>query len=264
MDSLVVIDAHTHFAEKGKGSPPNTPEELVAAMDKLRIDAMITTPPYSSISFDRTYDDANTFIYEAMKKYPDRIFGYVRVNPHLRKNAIESAEKFMKMGFLGVKFHPRNEAVAANDPVLVFPVMEKVEKLGGCVLFHTGQPDTYGFAQPTLCGDVADSFPSVPIIIGHMGKGLFDDAILVAKWFDNIILETSFRTTHNIEKAVKIIGPERVVYGSDFYMGGPFGPEIEMMKVKLADISKREKEMILGDNINRILKMGVTSHFEED
>jgi len=260
---LVVIDAHTHFAKKGKGSPPNTPEDLIAAMDGVKIDAMITTPPYSAISYDRTYDDANTFIAEAMKKYPDRIFGYARVNPHLRKNAIENTERFLKMGFLGVKFHPRNEAVAANDPVLIFPILEKVEKLGGCVLFHTGQPDTFGFAQPTLCGDVADSFPTVPIIVGHMGKDLFDDAILIAKWFDNIILETSFRSPHNIEKAVKIVGPERVVYGSDFYMGGPFGPELEMMKVKLANLSEKEKKMILGENINRILKMGVKNHFGE-
>jgi len=259
---LVVIDAHTHFAKKGKAPPPNTPEDLVAVMDKLKIDAMITTPPYSSISMDRTYDDANTFIAEAMKKSPDRIFGLARINPHFREKAVERAERFLKMGFWGIKFHPRNEAVAANDKVLIFPIIEKVEKLGGCVLFHTGQPDTFGFAQPTLCGDVADSFPTVPVIVGHMGKDLFDDAILIAKWFDNVILETSFRSPHDIAKAVRTIGPERVVYGSDFYMGGPFGPEIEMMKVKLANISARDKEMILGDNINRIVKMGVKSHFE--
>lgn len=36
-----------------------------------------------------------------------------------------------------------------------------------------------------------------------------------------------------------------------------------MMKVKLADISDKDKKMILGDNINRILKMKVTNHFEE-
>lgn len=260
---MVVIDAHTHFAMKGKGAPPNTPEELVAAMDRFKIDAMITTPPYSSISPDRTYDVPNMFIFEAMNRYPGRIFGLARINPHFQGKAAESAEKFLKMGFWGLKFHPRNESVAANDKDLIFPVVEKAQKFGGCVLFHTGDPDTYGFAQPTLCGDVADSFPSVPIIIGHMGKGLFDDAILVAKWFDNVILETSFRTPHNIAKAVKVIGPERVVYGSDFYMGGPFGPELEMMKVKLADISDKDKKMILGDNINRILKMKVTNHFEE-
>ena len=42
---MVVIDAHTHFASVGKGSPPNTPEDLVAVMDSNKIDAMITTPP---------------------------------------------------------------------------------------------------------------------------------------------------------------------------------------------------------------------------
>jgi predicted TIM-barrel fold metal-dependent hydrolase len=261
---LVIIDAHTHFADVGKGSPPNTPDDLVSVMNQNGIDAMITTPPYSSISYERDYDEPNLFIYTAMQKYPKRIFGFARINPHFRERAVTRAENFLKKGFWGIKLHPRNEAVAANDPNLIFPIIEKVEKYNAAVLFHTGQPDTYGFAQPTLCGDVADHFPSVPIIVGHMGKGLFDDAILVAKWFDNIILETSFRTPHNIEKAVQIIGPERIVYGSDFYMGGPTGPELNMLTVKLGDIPDNEKKMILGENINRLLNMGVSSHFGGD
>jgi predicted TIM-barrel fold metal-dependent hydrolase len=47
-------------------------------------------------------------------------------------------------------------------------------------------------------------------------------------------------------------------------MGGPTGPELNMMTVKLADISEEDKRLILGENINRILKMGVTSHFGGD
>ena len=50
------------------------------------------------------------------------------------------------------------------------------------------------------------------------------------------------------------MGAYRVVYGSDM----PFGvPEIEMMKVRLCDITPEEKEMVLGENMARILGLEV-------
>lgn len=245
---MVYIDAHTHFGKKGKGMPPNTAEERIEVMDAIGMDAMITTPPYRSISMDRTYDEANAFILEVMREYPERFLGLARINPHFRKKAVERAEKALKDGFWGIKFHPRNEGYPANHKDLVFPIMRKVEELGGLVLFHTGG---LVHSHPTLVGDVADHFPEVPIMIGHLGGRFCDDAILVAKWFDNLVVDTSFcRGVGSIEKAVEVAGVEKVVYASDYPQGSI---ELDTMKVKLADISKRDKELILGGNIKRIL-----------
>ena len=75
-----------------------------------------------------------------------------------------------------------------------------------------------------------------------------------ARWFENIVLETSFRNPRDIARAVKRVGAERIVYGSDM----PFGvPEIEMMKVRICDITAEEKEMVLGANMARILDLEV-------
>jgi hypothetical protein len=252
---MVVIDGHTHFAGPGKGFPPNTVEDLLANMDGNGIDTIVTCAPYSSIGKDRTYDDANRFLAESMSKAPERIIGFLRVNPHLQENALRSIEEGVKnQGFKGVKFHPRNEAFAINSEELAFPIAELASKLKVPILIHTGEPDTYGFAQPTLVGDLADSFPDLTLIIGHMGKRLYEDAICVARWFENIILETSFRSHRDIALAVKRVGADRVVYGSDM----PFGvPEIEMMKVRLADITPEEKDLVLGDSIARTLGLEV-------
>jgi predicted TIM-barrel fold metal-dependent hydrolase len=251
---MIMIDAHTHFAAENKGYPPCTVEDLLSVMDKNGIDMVVTCAPYSSIGKDMTYNEANAFIFESMKEAPKRIIGFVRVNPHLSENALRSIkEGVLKQGFRGVKFHPRNEAFAINSEELSFPLAEAAVKLRVPILIHTGEPDTYGYAQPTLVGDLADSFPDLTLIIGHMGKRLYEDAILVARWFENIILETSFRSPRDITKAVKLVGADRVVYGSDM----PFGlPEIEMMKIRLCEISSEEKEMLLGANIARILNLG--------
>jgi len=252
---MVVIDGHTHFAGPGKGFPPNTVEDLLAIMDGNGIDAIVTCAPYSSIGKDRTYDEVNRFLAKSMSKAPERIIGFLRVNPHLREHALKSIEDGVKnQGFKGVKVHPRNEAFAINSEELAFPLAELASKLKVPILIHTGEPDTYGFAQPTLVGDLADSFPDLTLIIGHMGKRLYEDAICVARWFENIILETSFRSHRDIARAVKRVGADRVVYGSDM----PFGaPEIEMMKVRLADITPEEKDLVLGDSMARTLGLEV-------
>ena len=248
---MVIIDGHTHFAGPEKGLPPNSVEELLSVMDANGIDAVVTTPPLSSIGADRKYDEANAFISEAMKKAPNKIFGFIRVNPHFLEHALSSIQDGVKhKGFKGIKLHPRNEAFPINSEELVFPIAELASKLKVPLLFHTGDPDTCGFAQPTLVGDLADTYPEVTIIVGHMGKRLYEDAILVARWFDNIILETSFHTPREIGRAVERVGADRVVYGSDM----PFGiPEISIMSVRLCKISEKEKELILGLNMARIL-----------
>lgn len=251
----MIIDAHTHFAGEGRGLPPNSVEDLLYSLDMNKIDALVTCAPYSSIGKDRTYDEANQFLAESMNKAPSRILPLVRVNPHLKENALESIQRFVgEKRFYGVKVHPRNEAFAINSEDLAFPIAELASKLKVPILIHTGEPDTYGFAQPTLVGDLADSFPDLTLIIGHMGKRLYEDAICVARWFENIILETSFRSHRDIARAVKRVGADRVVYGSDM----PFGvPEIEMMKIRVCDITPEEKDLVLGESMARILGLEV-------
>ena len=200
---MKVIDGHTHFAKRGRGLPPNTVPELLEILDRNNIDAIVTCPPYSSIGKDRTYNEANNFLWESTKISPKRILPFVRVNPHLQNKALSRIKMAIrKQGFYGVKVHPRNEAFAINNEKLAHPIADLAVKLKVPLLIHTGEPDTYGFAQPTLVGDLADTFPDLKLIIGHMGKRLYEDAILVAKWFENIILETSFRSHKEVERSV--------------------------------------------------------------
>lgn len=251
---MVVIDGHTHFAAEGKGLPPCTVVDLLSTMDNNGMDAVVTCAPYSSIGKDRTYDEANRFLADSVKEAPGRILPLVRVNPHLRENAQHSIQEAIEdWGFHGIKLHPRNESFPINNEELAYPIAEAAAKLRVPILIHTGEPDTYGFAQPTLVGGLADAFPDVTLIVGHMGKRLYEDAILVARWFENVILETSFRSHREIARAVGRVGADRVVYGSDM----PFGvPEIEMMKVRLSGIGEEDEEKVMGANMARILKLG--------
>jgi predicted TIM-barrel fold metal-dependent hydrolase len=103
---------------------------------------------------------------------------------------------------------------------------------------------------------LADIFPDVTIILGHMGHGhivYINGAIDVAKKHENILLETSGMPMHSkILEASRTIGADRVLYGSDM----PFGhPAFEIEKVKVSGVNKNELELILGLNALKVFNI---------
>ena len=53
-----------------------------------------------------------------------------------------------------------------------------------------------------------------------------------------------------IRRAVDAIGPARVIYASD---GPGCVPILEVEKVRLAGLSRRDEELVFGENIQRVL-----------
>ena len=53
-----------------------------------------------------------------------------------------------------------------------------------------------------------------------------------------------------IKTAVDKIGAERVLFGSDF----PYGnPKIELAKVEASGIEEKQKKLVLGENMARLI-----------
>ena len=70
---------------------------------------------------------------------------------------------------------------------------------------------------------------------------------------DNLYVDTSiFGTTFIVKMMCNVLGAEKMVMGSD----APYSDqEIEMLKVRKAEISRSEKEKILSGNIRKILSL---------
>ena len=56
-----------------------------------------------------------------------------------------------------------------------------------------------------------------------------------------------------VEEAVRVIGPERVIWGSDIPMIDPW---LNIEKIRGAEIREEEKRCILGENIMRLVEEG--------
>jgi predicted TIM-barrel fold metal-dependent hydrolase len=136
---------------------------------------------------------------------------------------------------------------------VVLPILELARELKIPVLFHTGHPP---FSLPWQIGEVAEVFPDIPIVMGHMGHGhgcYIHGTIMTAKKFPNLYLETSGMPMHTkIREAVEQIGPDRVMYGSDV----PFHHHsVEMQKVRVSGLGQEALQKVFYGSAAKLLGM---------
>jgi predicted TIM-barrel fold metal-dependent hydrolase len=244
----MIIDFHCHIGQsKVFGTKSADPKNLVALMDKHKIDKVVLIPT-SSPPKPRYYED----VLEALKQFPDRFYGFFLANPKA-ENVCDTLDMVVnKYGFVGVKFHPTFLAVAADDRELVYPIVEKAKELKIVVAIHS---DPFLYATPWQIGLLAMDFPEVPVVMFHMGfvDIIFTDAAInMAKRAPNLYLETcGVSAEDKVAAAVREIGASRVIYGSDM----PFhNPAFDMARIEYAEISEKDKKLILGENAERLLE----------
>ncbi len=104
---------------------------------------------------------------------------------------------------------------------------------------------------PIHIGFLAQHFPDVNLVCGHMG--LADSAFEAPEagmMAENVYFDLTATTSTTVaERAMKHLGPERFVFGTD----QPYCSfEGEFFKLLSMDISDEDKRRILWDNPRRI------------
>lgn len=243
----MIIDAHNHVGgpDKGDGAK-QSPEEIIATMNRLGIDKAVIFP-FNAINLGVSFSLANNYIAGAVKKYPDRLIGFARLDPNDEEKAILELERAVnKLGLRGLKLHPTSQNFRLEHPYVI-RIMEKASELGIPIVFDSGKP----LSPPEKIGALARLVPDLKIILAHMqGLGYIE----AAERFDNVYLGTT--GMFNIDKlseALRRLGAEKLISGSD----SPYiDPAQEIKKFDLIPrIKEEEKTLILGGNIRKILKM---------
>ena len=241
----MIIDDHVHVHEWSyrEGQPEYEVEHVIGQLDACGIDMAIIEDSLAYIGFAQEHSNDETR--KAVEAYPDRLIGFANIRPQLGSKACREEIKrtIGNWNFRGIKLHPVVDRFRANDSDLVFPIVEMAMEYDVPIWFHTGhQP----FATPTLVGDLALQFPDVKLIVGHMGHGLFYDAIMAARRHPSLFLEISQQGGHSFGVACKEVGAHRLIFGSD----APYAnPAVIKKMVEGSSLSDNEKAMILGGNI---------------
>ena len=235
----LVVDAHNHVGihPRARQSGP----DLVARMDAAGIDRAVVFP-FVEGNFD------NQAPRDAALACPDRLIPYCAVNAWQPDAASEFRRCVTEWDFRGLKLHPTINGFRLSDPLLVDPLFEEAASLGVPVIVH-GASDLLN--SPPEFAEMARRHPRVRLLMAHMGFfWSVDQAIAFAQALPNLILETSRVPIFEITAAVRELGPDKVVWGTD----SPFVDyEWEFRKMERCTPDRAVYDRVVGGTMSEIL-----------
>ena len=241
----MIIDSHTHVDEVEAWGWIDPPEVLLPLLDEAGIDQAIIMTYRDATGPD---DPATTYILDAVARYPNRLIGYVRVNPQA-SGAMDALDKALGDDQLkGLKLHPVSY-VGFPFGEATLRLMRRAAEYNAPVLFHTGDE---ALALPEEVAQAARLCPEATVIMAHMGGYYHYEAVLqAAQELPNLLVDTSASPyPWMIRRAVETIGAERVLFASD---GPGCLPALEVEKVRLAGLLPADEALVFAGNIQRIL-----------
>jgi predicted TIM-barrel fold metal-dependent hydrolase len=247
----MIFDAHTHIGEcdpfhysaSEETVLSISTERLISEMDRNSVTSAVVMPNFH---LPHRLGDANLELASSISRFRDRLFAFAWLDPRI-EGCCEQLEMLVEThGFRGLKLHPVLGGYYISNKI-VHPLIERTIRLDIPVMIHTGWGN---LGNASYVGSLAEKFPDAKFIIAHM---IDPECLNVAKKNPNIYLETSYaQHPRKITQATQDLSSDRLIYGSDYPLGG--GMKFELSKIMLADINEKDKRMILGGNIQGLIK----------
>ena len=241
-----IVDCHGHFGYYSRTKIiPTDAEAMIQVMDQAGVEKICIS---SFLSIGPDCKVGNEMVAAAIKQYPHRFVGYGVVNPN-RPQEIDAELRrcFEELGMRAIKLHPATHQVpidgSAFRKVFDFAASKTLP-----ILSHEWGP-------PEFLDRLSSEHPDISFIMAHMGfwdgRSDFTYADVVAR-HDNIYVDLAYSNVYYgaLERLVAMIGAEKIVFGSDFPL---HDPAYQLGRVRFAQLSGKEKQMILGLNMLRII-----------
>jgi uncharacterized protein len=176
-----------------------------------------------------------------------KLIPFVRLD--LSEDPIAEAVRCLDRGARGIKLHPRAQKFLLNDERLA-PVFELAADRKVPILIHGGR------GLPPIADDLArsvDRFPDAQLIVAH--AGIADLAALADRLGGKagVFFDTSVWSPLDLLGLYRLVGPEQVVYASDYPYGQqPASLLIALRTARLAQLDEQQFRDVLAGNANRI------------
>lgn len=232
-------DCHAHIGEDEDGHKL-TAEQLLEQMDASNVEKAVVFP-LNTPNDNKTFTKSNNIIHEAYNAHPGRFIPFFRLNPHFGWE--KEFDRCLKLGFKGIKLHPRSQNFSISSPEGIYRLAEKKNLV---VLLHAGRGVENAADEISA---VVKKFPQLKLIIGHSGFVDLDNVIKKLGKCTNILFDTSACKKEHLLELVKRVSPEKIVFGSD----APYhtiGAALESVSEALAILKKTcHLKSILKDNL---------------
>lgn len=200
-----------------------------------------------------TQTDVNRFAKEIVRT---NVISFGGLHPDC-ENVLEEIEKLKDMNMAGIKFHPPFQRADLTDERYI-PMWKHINHLGFPVLIHCGRARGEGIYDlfPSGVAAFIRYLPDVPVVLAHMGSrcGRKEEEEILFSFPENVYIDTAMSAERqemaDFERLAAAMGPERVVFGSDF----PYGTQKAAIEfIRNSSFSDHEKAMMLGGTAEKIL-----------
>jgi hypothetical protein len=287
VDSLTAIDVHVHAgssasapAADGVGGPTRddtlaratqrsgvggqTPDQTAAYYRERKIACAIWGVDVGGTRPPRPGAVSNEELLEAAERNSDVFIPFVMVDPWRDNAGADEAERLIKAGARGFKFHPPSQGFYANDQRM-YPLYEVIAAAKLPALFHTGQTAVgqgagagggirLKYGNPIYLDDVAVDFPDMPIIMAHPSFPWQEEALAIALHKAQVYIDLSgwspkYFPPQLVQYANTLL-KNKVLFGSDHPM---ITTDRWLSDFATAGFREEVQPLILKDNAVRLL-----------
>jgi predicted TIM-barrel fold metal-dependent hydrolase len=240
-----IFDAHTHLGTDIDGMV-GIYDDLIRGMEKYGISRCFMfclDEPDRHPGFRAGNDRTLTFA----ERSGGKLIPFVRLD--LAEDPIGEATRCLDLGAKGIKLHPRAQKFLLNDERLS-PIFELAADRNVPILIHGGR------GLPPIADDLGrmvDRYPRARLIVAH--AGIADLARLASRLGGKagVYFDTSVWSPLDLLGLYRLVGPEQVVYASDYPYGQqPASLLISLRTARLAGLSDDQVRDVLAGNADTI------------
>lgn len=236
-------------------------ENIVKQLETSKIDkAVIFGFAFKDMGLCRYVND---YVAAAVKKYPDKLIGFMSVVPTSQELEAEM-NRCIDMGLSGVgELFPDGQGFDITSVRDMTNISNICTERDIPLMIHTNEPVGHYYcgkmdSTPAKSDSFVGNFPDLTVVLAHWGGGLFFYELMpeIRKKNKNVyydIAASPFLFNKNIYKVAKEIGIlDKVLFGSDYPLL-PMGKYIKEMED--SGLSPAEQALIQGKNAQRLLKL---------
>ena len=236
---------------------------LLRHMDECGIEKAVVFPPFAC-QMDGDMREANVWALRQIKGQ-NRLIPFGTVSP-VAPDAADVLHLLVGEGIAGAKVHPSIDVYDLTDPKAMAFYAEAA-RFGFILDFHTGPHGTrLSLADPVKLDTIAWEFPELRLVFEHVGGRTHFEVLLAVlanhrkSTFAGItsVLDRDHNPLwhlgpERLGDLVRIVGPERLVFGLDFPWNPPEQTRYELAVIRGLGLPKEAEEKILGVNLLRLL-----------